>query len=117
MQLKIVQKSFGLALVSIKPTYAKRAGVSRQAVSLLERDGTPHPLSLPWKYLKFSAEQSESGISAWRRTSDVQSIKWFYYVVVAALVVSIFLLIGIDLSKFSPHQSDQFIWAYLPSYQ
>ena len=38
--------------------------------------------------------------------------KVVYYVVVAALLVSIFLLIGIDLGWFSPYQSDQFIWAY-----
>lgn len=38
--------------------------------------------------------------------------KVVYYVVVAALSVSIFLLIGIDLGWFSLYQSDQFIWAY-----
>ena len=38
--------------------------------------------------------------------------KVVYYVVVAALLVSVFLLIGIDLGWFSPYQSDQFIWAY-----
>ena len=38
--------------------------------------------------------------------------KVVYYVVVAALFVSVFLLIGIDLGWFSPYQSDQFIWAY-----
>ena len=34
------------------------------------------------------------------------------YVVVTALLVSVFLLIGIDLGWFSPYQSDHFIWAY-----
>lgn len=38
--------------------------------------------------------------------------KVVYYVVVAALFVSVCLLIGIDLGWFSPYQSDQFIWAY-----
>ena len=38
--------------------------------------------------------------------------KVIYYVVVAALLVSVFLLIGIDLDWFRPYQSDQFIWAY-----
>ena len=35
-----------------------------------------------------------------------------YYVVATALLVSVFLLIGIDLGWFNPYQSDQFIWAY-----
>ena len=35
-----------------------------------------------------------------------------YYVVAIALLVSVFLLIGIDLGWFSHYQSDQFIWAY-----
>ena len=35
--------------------------------------------------------------------------KVIYYVVVVALLVSVFLLIGIDLGWFSPYQSDQFI--------
>ena len=38
--------------------------------------------------------------------------KVIYYVVVTALLVSVFLLIGIDLGWFSPYQSDHFIWAY-----
>ena len=35
-----------------------------------------------------------------------------YYVVALALLVSVFLLIGIDLGWFNLYQSDQFIWAY-----
>ena len=35
-----------------------------------------------------------------------------YYVVAIALLVSVFLLIGIDLGWFNLYQSDQFIWAY-----
>ncbi|EJH02181.1 hypothetical protein [Streptococcus pneumoniae] len=35
-----------------------------------------------------------------------------YYVVVIALLVSVFLLIGMDLSWFNPYQSDQFVWVY-----
>ena len=38
--------------------------------------------------------------------------KVVYYVVVAALFVSVCLLIAIDLGWFSHYQSDQFIWAY-----
>mgnify|MGYP003090008201 CR=1 FL=1 len=38
--------------------------------------------------------------------------KAIYYVVAIALLVSMFLLIGIDLGWFRPYQSDQFIWAY-----
>ena len=38
--------------------------------------------------------------------------KVIYYVVVTVLLVSVFLLIGIDLGWFSPYQSDQFTWAY-----
>ena len=38
--------------------------------------------------------------------------KVIYYVVAIALLVSVFLLIGMDLVWFSPYQSDQFIWAY-----
>ena len=38
--------------------------------------------------------------------------KVIYYVVVTVLLVSVFLLIGIDLDWFRPYQSDQFIWAY-----
>ena len=38
--------------------------------------------------------------------------KVIYYVVVVALLVSVFLLIGIYLGWFSPYQSDQFIWIY-----
>ena len=34
------------------------------------------------------------------------------YVVVAALLVSVFLLIAIDLGWFNPYQIEQFIWAY-----
>lgn len=34
--------------------------------------------------------------------------KVIYYVVAIALLVSVFLLIGIDLG----YQSDQFVWAY-----
>ena len=35
-----------------------------------------------------------------------------YYVVVTVLLVSVFLLIGIDLGWFNPYQSNQFVWAY-----
>ena len=38
--------------------------------------------------------------------------KVIYYVVVIALLVSVFLLIGMDLSWFNPYQSDQFVWVY-----
>ena len=38
--------------------------------------------------------------------------KVIYYVVVVALLISIFLLIGIDLGWFSPYQSNQFVRAY-----
>lgn len=38
--------------------------------------------------------------------------KVIYYVVVVALLVGVFLLIGIDLGWFNPYQSDQFIWVY-----
>ena len=38
--------------------------------------------------------------------------KVIYYVVVTALLVSVFLLIGMALDWFNPYQSDQFIWAY-----
>lgn len=38
--------------------------------------------------------------------------KVVYYVVVAALFVSVCLLIGMDLGWFNQYQSDQFIWAY-----
>ena len=41
----------------------------------------------------------------------MKKYKVIYYVVVAALFVSVFILIGIDLGWFSPYQSDQFIWA------
>ena len=34
------------------------------------------------------------------------------YVVVAALLVSVFLLIGTNLGWFDLYYSDQFIWAY-----
>ena len=37
--------------------------------------------------------------------------KVIYYVVAIALLVSVFLLIGMDLGWFNPYQSDQFIWA------
>ena len=42
----------------------------------------------------------------------MNKFKVIYYVVVAALLVSIFLLIGMDFGWFNPYQSDQFIWAY-----
>ena len=38
--------------------------------------------------------------------------KVVYYVVVAALFVSVCLLIGMDLGWFNQYQSDQFVWAY-----
>ena len=38
--------------------------------------------------------------------------KVVYYVVVAALLVSIFLLIGIDLGWFNLYQSEQSFWIY-----
>lgn len=38
--------------------------------------------------------------------------KVIYYVVAIALLVSVFLLIGIDLGWFNPYQSEKFIWAY-----
>lgn len=38
--------------------------------------------------------------------------KVIYYVVVIALLVSVFLLIGMNLSWFNPYQSDQFVWFY-----
>ena len=38
--------------------------------------------------------------------------KVIYYVVAIALLVSVFLLIGIGLGWFSPYKSDQFTWAY-----
>ena len=42
----------------------------------------------------------------------MKKYKVIYYVVAIALLVSVFLLIGIDLGWFNPYQSDQFIWAY-----
>ena len=47
-----------------------------------------------------------------KKEKMMNKYKVIYYVVVAALLVSVFLLIGIDLGWFSPYQSDQFIWAY-----
>ena len=38
--------------------------------------------------------------------------KVIYYVVAIALLVSVFLLIGMDLGSFNPYQSDQFVWTY-----
>ena len=38
--------------------------------------------------------------------------KVIYYVVVVALLVSVFLLIGTNLGWFDFYYSDQFIWAY-----
>lgn len=38
--------------------------------------------------------------------------KVIYYVVAIALLVSVFLLIGMDLGWFNLYQSDQFIWGY-----
>lgn len=38
--------------------------------------------------------------------------KVIYYVVVTVLLVSVFLLVGIDLGWFNPYQSNQFVWAY-----
>ena len=38
--------------------------------------------------------------------------KVIYYVVATALLVSVFLLIGMDLGWFNPYQSDQFVWTY-----
>ena len=38
--------------------------------------------------------------------------KVIYYVVAIALLVSVFLLIGMDLGWFNQYHSDQFIWAY-----
>ena len=38
--------------------------------------------------------------------------KVIYYVVAIALLVSVFLLIGMDLGWFSPYQSNKFVWAY-----
>ncbi|KXT85616.1 hypothetical protein [Streptococcus oralis] len=38
--------------------------------------------------------------------------KVIYYVVAMALLVSVFLLIGMDLGWFNLYQSDQFIWGY-----
>ena len=38
--------------------------------------------------------------------------KVIYYVVAMALLVSVFLLIGMDLGWFNLYQSDQFIWVY-----
>ena len=42
----------------------------------------------------------------------MKKYKVIYHVVAIALLVSVFLLIGIDLGWFSHYQSDQFIWAY-----
>jgi len=42
----------------------------------------------------------------------MKKYKVIYYVVAIALLVSVFLLIGMDLGWFNPYQSDQFIWAY-----
>lgn len=38
--------------------------------------------------------------------------KVIYYVVAMTLLVSVFLLIGMDLGWFNLYQSDQFIWVY-----
>ena len=38
--------------------------------------------------------------------------KVIYYGVIVALLVSVFLLIGMDLGWFNLYQSDQFIWVY-----
>lgn len=38
--------------------------------------------------------------------------KVIYYVVAMALLVSVFLLIGMDLGWFNLYPSDQFIWVY-----
>lgn len=38
--------------------------------------------------------------------------KVIYYVVVVTLLVSVFLLIGIDLGWFNPYKNNQFGWAY-----
>ena len=42
----------------------------------------------------------------------MKKYKVIYYVVAIALLVSVFLLIGMDLGWFNPYKSDQFIWAY-----
>ena len=42
----------------------------------------------------------------------MKKYKVIYYVVAIALLVSVFLLIGIDLGWFNPYQSEKFIWAY-----
>lgn len=42
----------------------------------------------------------------------MKKYKVIYYVVAIALLVSVFLLIGMDLYWFNQYQSDQFIWAY-----
>ena len=42
----------------------------------------------------------------------MKKYKVIYYVVAIALLVSVFLLIGMDLGWFNHYQSDQFIWAY-----
>lgn len=47
-----------------------------------------------------------------KKEKMMNKYKVIYYVVVAALLVSVFLLIGIDLGWFSPYQSNQFVWAY-----
>ena len=42
--------------------------------------------------------------------------KVIYYVVAIALLVSVFLLIGMDLGWFNPYQSDQFVLDLLCSH-
>ena len=42
----------------------------------------------------------------------MKKYKVIYYVVAIALLVSVFLLIGMDLGWFNPYKSDLFIWAY-----
>ncbi len=110
---------------------AKRAGVSRQTVSLLERDEYTPSIIIALKISQIFNEtvgvhpvhyHCPENISNFQRNSRIgislgggrvmNKYKVIYYVVVTVLLVSVFLLIGIDLGWFSPYQSNQFIWAY-----
>ena len=42
----------------------------------------------------------------------MNKFKVIYYVVALALLVSVFLLIGMDLGWFNSYQSNQFTWVY-----
>ena len=91
-----------------RPSQASR--VSRQTISLLERDEYTPSIIIA---LKISQIFNETVESVFRleggRVMNKYKVNSHYVVAMALFKVSVFLLIGMDLGWFNPMSKDQFI--------